>query len=1222
MRTAIIVSVVAVAIMLVVAVGAWALATTEFGFFGAETRRSSTDRNTRQEAPIPDISEVGATAVASETTHASPGPGAELVGLITKPRGPVFFELGERIQLEVFGIYSDGASYPLPEDAQIVYASSQPEFVSIDPYGMMTATRNGGAEITATYGGFSARAPAAIFLPMQEIPPFDPELVYFTDDDGSAVILNRIIVHTENEYQRATSDRIAAQHDAVVIAEFANMDAFLMETETSTIEDLETILDQISNDPNVDEAFPDGFIPPVQGPSPTAAKKPETAEWLKSAPYNTVEAYGEVKLPGAWEVLNALPNHTYSHVYVAVIDTGMYSHECQHDFKDASAIKAILEHEFPSSEESGDPLSPVRIHEDPCVNKLDDIAHGTAVVSILAAANNAHTGPGGQNGQFSGVLTSVYNLSHSVLFYQAGPRLQDITEKLRDDLLPVNVQQWLQFSEFYSALDNLTASQVSVLNISFGCEKSSGKRYEACVQELQAAIETFAENSPHTLIVLSAGNDGVERKPWPNIPESVMVVGGAESSCLYGTSSLLGGRRSESNHGADITIAAPYCVYTVVTAPLDPVPRTEYTLAYGTSFSAPLVSGTAALLFAIDSSLTPAEVKKTLAVTGGATFCPASDTTKPCTSDNARLLDAKKAVCETLKIKGVKQAAALCLDAPLHTSTAPAPNTPASTPLQTFPASAVGGDYDHDDDGLIEVRTLVQMDVIRLDRDGDSLVRIDDLSEYLAAFPDALDDMGCPADGCQGYELAASLDFDTNGNGGADAGDAYWNDGAGWEPFGYGGTFDGNGYTVGNLYIDRPRVDNVGLFRGRYRIRNMVLYGVDVTGNANVGGLAGHNSGDISDSTVSGTVTGNANVGGLAGNNDGDISGSTANGDVTGNDNVGGLVGNNGGDISGSTASGDVSGNDNVGGLVGRNERDFANYRNGNISDSTASGTVSGNDYVGGLVGRNDSFIIGSEAEGDATGRFYVGGLAGNNDGDIIDSTASGTVSGNDYVGGLVGNNETWSFRGISGSTASGTVSGNDYVGGLAGNNGGDISGSTASGDVSGNDNVGGLVGRNERDFANYRNGNISDSTASGTVSGNDNVGGLVGRNDSFSDSISISDSTANGDVSGNDYVGGLVGNNDGDISGSTASGTVSGNDNVGGLVGRNDSRIIGSEAEGDATGRFYVGGLVGLNHGVIQGSTAAGNVAGVRWRGALVGTNDRGTVTNGAGTGTVTTRQ
>ena len=112
------------------------------------------------------------------------------------------------------------------------------------------------------------------------------------------------------------------------------------------------------------------------------------------------------------------------------------------------------------------------------------------------------------------------------------------------------------------------------------------------------------------------------------------------------------------------------------------------------------------------------------------------------------------------------------------------------------------------------MRTLAQLDAIRLDRSGNSRVDIDDLPAYLAAFPGALDDMGCPADGCKGYELATNLDFDTNGNGRADAGDAYWNDGAGWEPIsngyhysghyrGYGSTFDGNGYVIANLYINR-----------------------------------------------------------------------------------------------------------------------------------------------------------------------------------------------------------------------------------------------------------------------------------------------------------------------------------------------------------------------------------------------------------------------------------
>ena len=538
---------------------------------------------------------------------------------------------------------------------------------------------------------------------------------------------------------------------------------------------------------------------------------------------------------------------------------------------------------------------------------------------------------------------------------------------------------------------------------------------------------------------------------------------------------------------------------------------------------------------------------------------------------------------------------------------------PPSGPTQNFPVSAVGGDYDHDDDGLVEVRTLAQLNVIRLDPDGNSLVDIDALPEYLAAFPGALDDMGCPADGCKGYELATNLDFDTNGSGAADAGDAYWNDSAGWEPISLSrnATFDGNGYTIVNLYINLPNLPYaqypIGLFGSNGiggTIRNVVLDGVDVTDGrsgfgfrSGVGGLVGANWGSISGSTVNGAVTGDDYVGGLVGFSEhGTISGSAASGTVTGKDYVGGLVGRNSATISGSTVNGTVTGNDYVGGLVGWNRG------RGTISGSTASGTVSGNDYVGGLVGFG-----------------WNGAISG--------STASGTVTGDDYVGGLVGRNSSGP---ISDSAASGTVTGDDYVGGLVGWNRerGTISGSMASGDVSGGGGVGGLVGFNDR----YST--ISDSAASGDVSGVGDVGGLVGRNGGSSSGSTatvfgainpggtISGGTASGTVTGNDYVGGLVGRNSGTISGSMTSGAVSGNDYVGGLVGGNSGTISASKAEGDATGRFYVGGLVGLNYRTIEDSTASGNVVGVRFRGSLAGANDGGTIANSIGTGTVTARQ
>ena len=326
------------------------------------------------------------------------------------------------------------------------------------------------------------------------------------------------------------------------------------------------------------------------------------------------------------------------------------------------------------------------------------------------------------------------------------------------------------------------------------------------------------------------------------------------------------------------------------------------------------------------------------------------------------------------------------------------------------PPMATSGDYDADNDGLIEIRTLAQLDAIRYDLDGDNRISSEDYEDaYYSAFPDAITGMGCPFDGCIGFELAANLDFDTNGNGHADAGDAYWNEAAGWEPIAsrsgarFTATFDGDGHTIANLYVDRDGF--VGLFghtEAGSDIRGVGLVSARVTGSRWAGGLVGYNIlGHITDSYVTGSVSGSSPVGGLVGENTGPITDSYFNGSVNGDyENVGGLVGLNDspGGITGSYATGRVSGRGRVGGLVGYND-------DGAITGSYATGSVTGSSWVGGLVGRNDdSTITSSYATGSVTGSGHVGGLVGYNDGGAITgSYATGSVTGSSRVGGLVG---------------------------------------------------------------------------------------------------------------------------------------------------------------------------------------------------------------------------
>ncbi|MEJ2414359.1 MAG: GLUG motif-containing protein, partial [Sulfurimonas sp.] len=168
------------------------------------------------------------------------------------------------------------------------------------------------------------------------------------------------------------------------------------------------------------------------------------------------------------------------------------------------------------------------------------------------------------------------------------------------------------------------------------------------------------------------------------------------------------------------------------------------------------------------------------------------------------------------------------------------------------------------------------------------------------------------------------------------------NSNAGWNPIGdsgtkFTGTFDGVGNTIGDLYINRPTEDNIGLFgytTNSSVIKNIGLVDADVTGHWNVGGLVGYSYGSITNAYATGSVNGGGSSGG----------------------DVGGLIGiNAGGTISNSYATGSVFGASwDVGGLVGWNN-------NGIITNSYALGSVTGTNLdIGGLVGWNQGTISNS----------------------------------------------------------------------------------------------------------------------------------------------------------------------------------------------------------------------------------------------------------------------
>ena len=343
-------------------------------------------------------------------------------------------------------------------------------------------------------------------------------------------------------------------------------------------------------------------------------------------------------------------------------------------------------------------------------------------------------------------------------------------------------------------------------------------------------------------------------------------------------------------------------------------------------------------------------------------------------------------------------------------------------------------DIDGDDDGLIEIRTLADLDNMRYSLDG---------SRYKTSTTDTGVTNGCPGSGCIGYELMNDLNFDADGDGSSwtratdgtytlDDGDnnntyfAIPTGGAsgGWSPIGDCGTntactgvdstpftavFEGNGNTISNLATvgDLQYVGLFGAIGSGAIVRNVHL--VDNLAKstrsfaASVGGLAGFQAGGhIIACSTSGAVEPGAGIGssagGLVGRSfGGHIVGSRATGPVRGftsRDRVGGLVGVQGGSsiITASYATSAVTGTldaDNAGGLVGRMD----NLDGGTpaIRASYATGAVSGgggNDHAGGLVG----YMLAGSITGSYSSAGAVDGGAGT--GDNVGSLAGALVTG------------------------------------------------------------------------------------------------------------------------------------------------------------------------------------------------------------------------------------
>ena len=173
-----------------------------------------------------------------------------------------------------------------------------------------------------------------------------------------------------------------------------------------------------------------------------------------------------------------------------------------------------------------------------------------------------------------------------------------------------------------------------------------------------------------------------------------------------------------------------------------------------------------------------------------------------------------------------------------------------------------------------------------------------------------------------------------------------------WDPIGNGrmycGTFDGNGKTIRNLYINTTYI-----FRGFFgyanggSIKNITFDNAKVknTNKFGTGILTGGFEGTIENIKILAncSVEGTENTGGIAGGGAGYISNCENRAMVNGTNNVGGIVGYGEGSLQNSANYGDISGVAQVGNLIG-----FAAAVN--LNNVLGVGNVTATDQKGGLL--------------------------------------------------------------------------------------------------------------------------------------------------------------------------------------------------------------------------------------------------------------------------------
>lgn len=249
----------------------------------------------------------------------------------------------------------------------------------------------------------------------------------------------------------------------------------------------------------------------------------------------------------------------------------------------------------------------------------------------------------------------------------------------------------------------------------------------------------------------------------------------------------------------------------------------------------------------------------------------------------------------------------------------------------------------------------------------------------------------------------------------------FYNSGKGWDPIGtsstpFTGTFDGNGYTIKNLYINDTK-SYIGLFgyASGATIKNLILDKAEITGGNYTGGVVGY--------IKKGTVTK-----------------CDFNGDIVGGDYTGGCVGYSYSvtTVSHCNVQGTITGGNYVGGIVGYQTTPSSGTTvYNNILYCNNAANIVAKSKVGGIVGYSKSTFEHSLYVQDSSGLAYVEYCSNSGSVSATESRAGGIIgisTGTTYN--YSSTSTTYAKNYINYCYNCGDITAPNYAGGLVGGSG------------------------------------------------------------------------------------------------------------------------------------------------------------------------------------------